>query len=200
MPTTDGWGQNVPYPVLSDAPNIELAFQGAVNALASLSVMRFANANERSAKLIGAFKPVPGMISYLIAEDRWDRYDGDKVWRPMSPGPWKPITFASGYTANSGSPGYRIINGEAQLRGAFQRTNGADLVANAETTFLTLPSEARPTAGRSFITSANFSTTGGVSTFAARVVVGSNGQCSFRLPAGATSSFVYLDGIRIPLD
>ncbi|MFJ6237943.1 hypothetical protein ACIQH0_28135 [Streptomyces griseus] len=200
MPTTDGYGQKVPYPVLSDAPNIELGFQGAVNALASQSVLRFANANERSATLIGTFKAVPGMISYLIAEDRWDRYDGDGVWRPMSPGPWKPLVFASGYIANTGSPGYRIINGDAQLRGAFQRTNGADLVANAETVFLTLPSEARPTSGRSFITSANFSTTGGVSTFAARIVVATSGQCSFRLPAGATSSFVYLDGIRIPLE
>ncbi|MFD5198806.1 hypothetical protein ACFWM7_01285 [Streptomyces sp. NPDC058375] len=200
MPTTDGWGQKVPYPVLSDAPNIELAFQGAVNALAAIGVMKFANANERSATMTGAFKPVPGMISYLIAEDRWDRYDGDKVWRPMSPGPWKPITFASGYTAGGGSPGYRIINGESQLRGAFQRTNGADLVANVETTFLTLPSEARPTSTRSFVVSANFSTSGGVSRFSARITISSGGVCSFRLPEGMTSSFVYLDGIRIPLD
>ncbi|CAO0836099.1 Phage tail protein OS=Streptomyces microflavus OX=1919 GN=Smic_81170 PE=4 SV=1 [Streptomyces microflavus] len=85
MPTTDGYGQKVPYPVMSDAPNIELAFQGAVNALTKQTVLRFANANERSAMLMGAFAAVPGMLSYLIAEDRWDQFDGDGVWRPLTP-------------------------------------------------------------------------------------------------------------------
>ncbi|CAM5387655.1 hypothetical protein SMICM304S_02375 [Streptomyces microflavus] len=84
MPTTDGYGQKVPYPVMSDAPNIELAFQGAVNALTKQTVLRFANANERSATLMGAFAAVPGMLSYLIAEDRWDQFDGDGVWRPLT--------------------------------------------------------------------------------------------------------------------
>lgn len=200
MPAPDAYGQGVQYPVLSDTPNIELAFQTAVNKLVSLSVLRFADANERSARLGGPILAIPGMICYLVAEDRWDRFEADRKWRPMSPGPWKPLTFSSGYVANGGSPGYRIVNGDAQLRGSFARTTGADFVANVETTFMTLPTEARPKVAASFITSANFSTSDGVSKFSARITVGTNGACSFRLPAGMTSSFVYLDGIRISLD
>ncbi|MGW1551600.1 hypothetical protein, partial [Streptomyces sp. NPDC002346] len=162
MPKADGYGQNVQYPVLSDAPNIETAFQTAVNGMVALGVLRFANANERAATLIGTYAPRPGMITYLIAEDRWDRYDGDKKWRPMSPGPWKTITFASGYSANGGSPGYRLINGEVQLRGSFRRTNGTDLPATVETTFTTLPTEARPPQERVFVAAGHFTTSAGV--------------------------------------
>ncbi|QEU75830.1 hypothetical protein CP967_31155 [Streptomyces nitrosporeus] len=73
-------------------------------------------------------------------------------------------------------------------------------MANTETTFMTLPTEARPKTAASFITSANFSTSDGVSRFSARVTIATSGACSFRLPAGMTSSFVYLDGIRVSLD
>ncbi|MFE5093224.1 hypothetical protein ACFRCI_23405 [Streptomyces sp. NPDC056638] len=199
MPKTDGYGQGVQYPVLSDAPNIETAFQTAVNGLAALSVLRFANANERAATLTGTYAPRPGMITYLIAEDRWDRYDGDKKWRPLTAGSWKPLTFASGYTAFGGSPGYRIVNGSVELRGAFQRTNGADLVKAVETLALTIPAEARPATARSFIVSSTYSTTSaGVPGFSGRIVVRTTGEIVFIV--GHAANFLYLDGARYSLD
>lgn len=200
MPTTDGYGQKVPYPVLSDAPNIELAFQGAVNVLAGKSVLRFANANERSATLIGEFKAVPGMLSYLIAEDRWDRYDGDSVWRPLSPGAWKPFSFSSGYGTYSGSPGYRIINGEVRLRGIIRRTNDADLPTNVSTRFGTLPTEARPTAVRYFVAATSWSTVSGSSYFSSRVEVGTDGAMQFMVPLSSVAKTVSLDSITFSIE
>ncbi|WP_050987905.1 hypothetical protein [Streptomyces sp. W007] len=192
MPTTDGYGQKVPYPVMSDAPNIELAFQGAVNALTKQTVLRFANANERSATLMGAFTAVPGMLSYLIAEDRWDQFDGDGVWRPLTPGAWKPISFASGYTAFGGSPGYRIVNGCVELRGAFQRTGGTNFAQNTELTAFTLPTEARPGTARSFIAAATFNVG-----FAARLVTRVDGTVTYII--GHAANFIYLDNVRYSL-
>ncbi|CAM5407816.1 hypothetical protein SMICM304S_11404 [Streptomyces microflavus] len=123
MPTTDGYGERRPVSGNERRPEHRAGVPGCgKNALTKQTVLRFANANERSATLMGAFAAVPGMLSYLIAEDRWDQFDGDGVWRPLTPGAWKPITFASGYTAFGGSPGYRIVNGCVEMRGAFQRT------------------------------------------------------------------------------
>ncbi|MGP3750887.1 hypothetical protein [Streptomyces sp. IBSNAI001] len=199
MPANDGYAQKVPYPVLSDAPNIETAFRDAVNALASRGVLRFADANERAATLTGEFSAIPGMICYLIAEDRWDRFDADRKWRPMSPGGWKPITFASGYTAFGGSPGYRIVNGDVELRGAFQRTNGANLVQAEETLALTLPTEARPATSRSFVVSSTYSTSSTAGPgLSGRIVVRTTGQIVFIV--GHAANFLYLDGARYSLD
>ncbi|MFB7919233.1 hypothetical protein [Streptomyces sp. NPDC056061] len=199
MPKTDGYGQGVQYPVLSDAPNVETAFQTAVNGLVPLTVMQFVDANARTATLIGAYAPRPGMISYLVTEDRWDRYGADKVWRPMSPGPWKPLTFAKGYTAFGGSPGYRVVNGDVYLRGAFRRTAGGDLPTQVETTFMTLPAEARPSTSRVFLGASEFTTAGGVSRFFGRVIVAASGICTYIMPAGATGDFLYLDGMSFSL-
>ncbi|MER5501369.1 hypothetical protein ABT096_29770 [Streptomyces sp. NPDC002561] len=197
MPKADSYGQGIQYPVLSDAPNAETAFGGVVNGLAPLSVLRFANANERAATLTGAYAAQPGMISYLIAEDRWDTYGADAVWRPMSPGPWKPLTFSSGYTAFEGSPGYRIVNGDVQLRGQFKRTDGSDLVTATSTLFCNLPVEARPIgATRVFIAAANFTTSSGVSRFSGRITINSDGQAGYMMGAGSTSGWLSLDGIR----
>lgn len=201
MPKPDSYGQGVPYPVLSDAPNIETALQALLNGVVPLTVMRFANANERAATLSGAYKPVPGMITYLIAEDRHERRDGDGVWRPLTPGAWKPITFASGYTANSGSPAYRIVNQEVHLRGTFRRTSGADLATNDETTFGTLPSEARPVgAYRYFSAAGNFANTSGVSYFSGRIGIAPTGGMVYIMPLNAKSAWLALDGIRFSID
>ncbi|MFF6928356.1 hypothetical protein [Streptomyces californicus] len=186
MPTTDGYGQGVPYPVMSDAPNIELAFQGAVNALTALSVLRFANANERSAKLVGPYKPVPGMVTYLIAEDRWEGYQADGKWMLMSDGPWTPLSFAAGYSAQGGSPGWRRkAGGGIELRGRVRRTNGGPLVNTGEIiTFATIPAAATPGATRYFITSTNRTTTGSVTHYTCRVEVSFSGQMRYTVEAG----------------
>lgn len=201
MPRNDLYRQEVPHPVLADVPNIETSMSALVNAVVPLTVMRFTDANERSATFSSGVSLVPGMISYLAAEDRWDRLDGDSVWRPMSPGPWKPITFASGYSASSGSPGYRIVNGSVQLRGIFKKTSNADLNAGTpQTLFCTLPAEARPPAGRIFIAAANFTTNAGVSRFSGRIDITVDGSMLYLLGVGSTSAFLSLDGISFSLD
>ncbi|WNI28656.1 hypothetical protein [Streptomyces sp. ITFR-6] len=202
MPKPDNYGQSVQYPVLSDTPNIETALQALVNGVVPLTTMRFANANERSATLTGAYKPVPGMITYLIAEDRWDRRDGDNVWRPFSPGVWKPLSYASGYTAQSGSPAYRIVNNQVQLRGTIRRTAAnTDLVVNADTKFATLPAEARPTGVyRFFLAAANFVNAGGQSYFSGRVGIAPDGSMIYIMPLNSKSEWLSLDGIHFSID
>lgn len=200
MPRSDAYSQGVQYPVLSDAADIESQLQSLVNGVVPKTVMRFANANARAAALTGDAAPVPGMITYLIAEDRWDRRDGDNVWRPLSPGPWKPFSFASGYSANSGAPAYRIVNGEVHLRGTISRSNNADLPVNTETRFGTLPTEARPTAWRYFIQPAQWTTKNGYSYFHARVGILLDGTMNFLLPLNSRSEWIGLDGIRFSLD
>ncbi|WP_327712378.1 hypothetical protein OG912_32165 [Streptomyces sp. NBC_00464] len=202
MPKPDSYGQNVQYPVLSDAPNIETALQALVNGVVPLTVMRFPNANARAATLTGNYKPVPGMITYLAAEDRWERRDGDNVWRPFSPGVWKPIAYTTGYTSQSGSPAYRIINNEVQLRGTIRRTAAStDLVTNVDVHFATLPSEARPIGGyRYFLAAANFVNTSGTSYFSGRIGIAPDGSMIYVMPLNSKSEWLSLDGIRFSID
>lgn len=123
------------------------------------------------------------------------------MWRPLSPGPWKPLTLASGYSANSGSPSYRIVNGEVHLRGTISRSNGAALTANAVTEFATLPSEARPIAGlRFFLVPTQWSTNSGVTYIHARVEVDPNGKMSYLLPIGSRSEWVGLDSVSFSIE
>ncbi|MYY03067.1 MULTISPECIES: hypothetical protein [unclassified Streptomyces] len=202
MPKPDSYGQHVQYPVLSDAPNIETALQSLVNGVVPLTTMRFANANERAATLTGSYKPVPGMITYLIAEDRFDRRDGDGVWRPLSPSVWKPLSYATGYTAQSGSPAYRVLNNEVQLRGTFRRTTGAVLTTDAEITFATLPSEARPGGSdyRYFPVAGDWNTTSGKNYFLARVSVTSAGSLIYMMPNDTKCTWLSLDSVRFSID
>ncbi|WP_432157768.1 MULTISPECIES: hypothetical protein [unclassified Streptomyces] len=201
MPRNDGWGQNIPYPVLGDAPDIEVATQEIVNGIVPRTIMRFADANARSAALSGEVAPAPGMITYLIAEDRWDRRDGDGVWRPLSPGPWKPLSLLAGYSANSGTPGYRIVNGDVHLRGTISKTNGSALTTNDVTQFATLPTEARPVGGsRFFVGPTQWTTNAGVSYMHARLEAWADGTLHYLLPLGSRSAWVGLDGMRYSIE
>jgi hypothetical protein len=196
MPGSDDYAQSVPYPKLSDAPNIETSMAALTNGVVALSNMVFANANARAAAVPN---PVVGMESYLIAEGRKDYWNG-VAWTSITPGAWQPLSFATGYVANSGSPSYRILNGEVQLRGTFKRSSGANLPNTTETQFATLPDGVRPTgAFRYFSAAGNFDTTGGVSYFVARIAIGTDGTCSFLVPAGSTMGWLSLDGVRFSI-
>jgi hypothetical protein len=142
MPGTDGLQQNVPYPLLSDAPNIEKAMFDMVNALVPLTNLRFANANERAAVMPN---PVAGTETFLVAEARKEVFDGES-WVPMTPGPWIPLPFITGYNAHSGSPGYRVFGDNVQLRGIFKRTTGAEMnnAVDGWIDFAQLPTAVRP--------------------------------------------------------
>jgi hypothetical protein len=201
MPKNDAYAQGVQYPVLGDVPDIEEALKGIVDGIVPRTVMRFANANARAAALSGATAPVPGMITYLVAEDRWDRRDGDNVWRPLSPGPWKPFTFSSGYSAESGGPAYRIVNNTVELRGTIRRTNNGNFVTNDETRFGTLPTEARPTGGwRYFTVATNLHTVTATTYHSARLAVGTDGSMNFACQLNSKTTWISLDDVRFSID
>ncbi|MYW28313.1 hypothetical protein [Streptomyces sp. SID2119] len=185
MPTSDGYGQGVQYPVLSDAPNIELAFQTAVHSLASRSVMRFANANERSAVLKGQFAPVPGMVTYLIAEDRYYARMKDGSWQPLTPEPWKPLTLKSGFVAESGSPGYRVMNGLVHLRGRIARTGNGRFTTGTEWTIANLPAAVRPSTWSYWVTPVEI---GASIYFSQTKFEASTGDITVVVPPGQTST------------
>ncbi|MFD6364491.1 hypothetical protein ACFWFX_32310, partial [Streptomyces roseolus] len=145
MPGVDDFGQNVPHPLLTDPPNIEAAVGNPVAAMVPRLNMVFADANARSAAIPS---PVAGMEVFLIAEKRKELYTGT-AWIPLTPGPWTPLTFTSEYTAYFGSPGYRVVGDEIQMRGVIKRVDGGQLKSNPVGGWLsiaTLPAAARPSA------------------------------------------------------
>lgn len=111
MPLTDSYGQGVSYPTLTDKPNAQTLGQGIVDAVVPKLAMRFASATVRGATISA---PKAGMVSWLIAEKRFEVYDGSG-WTVVSAGaqPWRTPTLRSGYSADgndNGVPQYRIIN------------------------------------------------------------------------------------------
>ncbi|MEV7425163.1 hypothetical protein [Streptomyces sp. NPDC091212] len=203
MPKNDSYSQSVPFPVLSDAPNIETAMSSLVNGLVPLTVMRFANANSRSATLIGAYKPVPGMITYLLAEDRWEAYQASGGWLLLSDGPWTGFTYSSGYSAYMGSPGWRRkAGGGIELRGRWRKNSGSLIDTGDITQFASIPSAIAPASVRHFICASNRTTTSGVTRYTARIEVASNGALRYNVESGGgvgttqDPAWVSLDGIQ----
>jgi hypothetical protein len=205
MPRNDDWAQNVPYPVLADAPDIEIATKGIVNGLVPLTVMRFADANARAAALTGATAPVPGMITYLKAEDRWEARQGDGTWLLLSDGPWQPLTYASGYTAHSGSPGWRKkAGGGIELRGRIMRTGGGNFIAdNTWRQFASIPAANAPGSPRYFVTAARHTVdSASQSHQTARIEVKTDGKLNFGIEIGGGTgvsgdpAWFCLDGVQ----
>lgn len=196
MSTTDKWGQALTIPTLSDEPNIE-AFVATVNALASPGILSFANATARAANIA---TPVHGMLTNLVAEDRIDRWDGTR-WFPITPGPWHAFPYSSGYGAESGSPGYRFVNGMVQFRGQIRRTNGGQFYTGGPWTAGVMPSAWRPAAYASWPLSVEI----GASVYFARGEVQSSGEFVIYTPPGSTSTtnglhWVSLDAAQFSLD
>lgn len=203
MPRNDMYGQSVPYPVLSDAPNIETAMSALVNGIIPYGVMRFKDAAERSATFVGTVKFVPGMITYLAAEDRWEAYQANGTWLPLSDGPWTPLTFKAGYNAFGGSPGWRRkAGGGIELRGRFQKTVGNLVNDGTIVPFATLPSSITPAAARFYICASNRISSGGVTHYTARVEVSAVTEIRYTVEQGGgigtvpDPAWISLDGIQ----
>ncbi|MFE0326326.1 hypothetical protein ACFW08_05855 [Streptomyces sp. NPDC058960] len=203
MPKNDSWSQGVSYPVLGDAPDIEAAMSALVNGLVPLTVMRFANANARAATLSGPTKPVPGMVTYLIAEDRWEGYQADGSWLLLSDGPWQPLTYATGFRAHSGSPGWRKkAGGGIELRGTLETTTGKLNDGGNALKFASIPSAVAPGASRFFITAMSQSIISGITRMSARIQVSTNGDLLYVVDAGGgqgsttSPAWFALDGIQ----
>lgn len=114
MPLFDSKGQQIPYPVLTDKPNAQSAFQNLVEAVTPKVVMTFASASVRGATLPN---PTAGMVSWLLDVKRLEVYDGG-AWVAFSVGTsvWKPLNLASGYSDaedlnnEQGPAEYRVVN------------------------------------------------------------------------------------------
>ncbi|MFD9205964.1 hypothetical protein ACFVZM_06750 [Streptomyces sioyaensis] len=185
MPSFDGYSQKVPYPNLTDAADIETAMQSLVNGVVPQTVMRFASASARAAALVNGFVPKPGMITYLIAEDRYDGRMADGSWQPLSPSGWKPLTPASGMVTQSGSPGYQVVNGSVQLRGRFARASGGQYTTGTDWLLTTIPSAYRPPTYQYWVTPVEM----GAGIYYARTELAyDTGQIIVQVPPGSTST------------
>lgn len=185
MPKNDSYSQGVQSPVLGDAPDIEVALSTLVNGIVPRVVMRFADANARAAALTGATKPVAGMITYLIAEDRWEGRQGDGSWLLLSDGPWQPLTYANNHTANSGSPGWRKkAGGGIELRGTIKALSGKLNDGTDAVKFGAIPSAVAPAASRFFYVPTSRTTISGVTRMGARVQVDTDGNLLYFCDAG----------------
>lgn len=159
MPLTDSFGQNVPYPTLTDKPNAQTLGQGIVENIVPKSVMVFSSAVVRGATLVS---PAGGMVTYLKDVARLELYDGS-AWVTVAAGTstWQTIGLASGFDHDGNSNGtvqYRLVNlfGEQTLmfRGGLAITysgpggaipNSGNLNASA------LPVNCRPGSRRTII-------------------------------------------------
>jgi hypothetical protein len=118
MPGTDRYGQNVPYPKLSDTPNIETAMSTLVNGAVGLTNMTFSDANARAAAISS---PVRGMETYLIAENRKDIFDGTA---------WRQIPTSPTWTSYSGTwSGFASFGSSQQSSRYWRYGNRVELVA-----------------------------------------------------------------------
>ena len=150
MPLTDGYGQNITYPTLTDKPNAQTLGQGIVDGLTPRSVMRFASASVRGGTIT---VPVEGMMTWLQDVNLLQVFDGS-AWVTVAAGTsiWTNISLASGFTDNGNSNGtaqYRVVNlfGEpsVMLRGGLNVTYTSGNIANGGIINSTaLPSSARP--------------------------------------------------------
>lgn len=192
MPGTDDYGQDAPYPKLSDQPNAETAFGSLVNAIVPLTNMTFKNAADRAAAITA---PVAGMESYLIAEGRKEYYSGT-AWTTLTPGQWQPIPFSSTWVGRAGAPSYRILNGNVQFRGAGQLLTGLPLNGHAQYTIVSaLPAEIRPTETRWFAVATEW-----VDALYARIEVTPDGLVHVITPTiNPGPSWIGLDGITYSL-
>ncbi|MFE5658383.1 hypothetical protein ACFQ9H_19600 [Streptomyces sp. NPDC056517] len=196
MANPDPYGQGIQIAALADAPDAETLAHGIVDAVAPRLNLRFASAAARAAQLVGAAAPVAGMLTYLLAEDRYDVRMADGTWQALSPGAWIPLTFASGYAARTGLPSYRIVNGSVEMRGTFQRSAGGAFSKGVTFTVMTLPAAARPTSYRYFLGRTEWAADmqGGIE-------VAPDGTVNVGIPntAGTAASWMALDQVRYSL-
>lgn len=82
MPGTDIYDQGIPYLEYSDAPDLQVATKGIVDAMVPKLNMTFTDAAERNATIVS---PIAGMVAFLTNEKIWTGWDG-AVWVPLGGG------------------------------------------------------------------------------------------------------------------
>lgn len=157
MPLTDGYGQNVPYPTLTDKPNAQSLGQGIVENIVPKTVMTFASSTVRGATII---TPKAGMATWLQNVKRLEVYDGTS-WVTVAAGTsvWTNVPLDSGWTNNGNSNGnfqYRVVNlfGEITImfQGAISRASyPGTLPGYFQLNTSALPTSARPASLRTVV-------------------------------------------------
>jgi hypothetical protein len=150
MPLTDSYGQNIPYPTLTDKPNAQSLAEGLVTNMTPKLVMTFASAVTRGATVK---KPVEGMVTWLKDVNLLQVYDGS-AWVSFASGTnkWQSVSLASGWTNNGNAQGnfqYRVVNlfGEDTImfRGGISRASYPTSIGSYfELNTTALPSSAKP--------------------------------------------------------
>ncbi|MFI7009961.1 hypothetical protein [Streptomyces sp. NPDC050145] len=158
MPLTDSYGQQIPYPTLTDKPNAQTLGQGIVEGLTPKTVMSFKSASVRGATITA---PREGMLTWLEDLNRLEAYDGAS-WVVLAAGTagWSNVPFntAGGWGTydaddrnnNQGRFQYRVVYEYGQrsikFRGGIGRASGTTYTPASPYRLTTsaLPSEAWP--------------------------------------------------------
>lgn len=193
MPNTDPYNQNIPFSLLGDAPNAQTLGQSIVDAATPQLVMRFDSASARASILSGAQAAVPGMVTYLVAEDRYEAYTNGQGWVQITPGPWIPLPLQTGYSAFAGAPAYRLLNGSVELRGQISKTDGSLFTSNGSTGYqiAVLPAGYRPLYTVEMVGAQELATN-----YYCRIEVDTDGTVIAFVATGGSPHWVGLDNLR----
>ncbi|MEU5685133.1 hypothetical protein DEJ48_20375 [Streptomyces venezuelae] len=89
---------NLPYPQPADNADIPVHLQSLAEAVDGRTVLRFADAAARDAKVTD---PIPGMIAWLNNPGRHFYFTTGKLWAPLSLGPAHWSSTLSGTTTST---------------------------------------------------------------------------------------------------
>ncbi|MFJ1550183.1 hypothetical protein [Streptomyces sp. NPDC088246] len=87
----------LPYPQATDTANVPLHMQSLAEAVDGRTVLRFADAATRDAKVTA---PVAGMLAWLTSPGRLFHHTGTQ-WHPVVPGPVHKANSTTGNTASA---------------------------------------------------------------------------------------------------
>jgi hypothetical protein len=87
----------LPYPQPSDVANIPLHLQSLAEAVDGRTVLRFADAASRDAKVVA---PVAGMLAWLSTPKQFTYYTGT-AWAQLGPGPSHKANTTQGTTSST---------------------------------------------------------------------------------------------------
>lgn len=167
---SDSYGQGIPYPTLTDKPNIQTMGSGIVDGIVPQTVMRFPSASVRASTI---HTPIAGMTTYLVDEQRVDVFDGDR-WSAIPSGTpvWETFpldeTNWSHDTDNQGAFMYRVVSffGEPtiMLRGGITRKTSypGSFPAYFRLNDGSLPQLARPVSKRPMLAACSATGSGGL--------------------------------------
>ncbi|MEV0255219.1 hypothetical protein AB0H82_13305 [Streptomyces sp. NPDC050732] len=89
---------SLPYPQPTDNADIPVHLQSLAEAVDGRTVLRFADAAARDAKVTD---PLPGMVAWLNNPGRYYHFTAAKQWAPLVPGPVHWFSTLTGTTSSA---------------------------------------------------------------------------------------------------